>query len=85
MTDTNLYKVSKVCWAVTSNKTEEAQVFTSVDTASDYLLSIGVDDDHIDLALIDMVARGTTRANFGINGMFVFSDNARLNDKLGVA
>ena len=83
--ETNLYKVSKVCWAVVSDKDEEPLVFPTVDAAAEHLLSIGVEDDHIDLALVDMLAKGTTRANFGINGTFMFSDNTRLNTQFGTA
>jgi len=83
--DTNLYKVSKVCWVVVSPKDEEPHAFQTVDAASDYLLSVGVDDDQIDVALVDMLAKGSTRANFGVNGTFMFSDNSRLNGNVGTA
>jgi hypothetical protein len=39
-------------------------------------MTLGVLDEQIDLALIDMVARGTTRANFGGSGTFSFSDQS---------
>lgn len=78
--------MSKVMWAVTSARTDEAQVFENVDKAADYLESIGVKDEQIDLALIDMTIRGNSRANFGaIHGNFIFSDTARLNDPMGAA
>jgi hypothetical protein len=84
--DTNLYKMSKVMWAVTSAKTDEPQVFENVDRAADYLESIGVKDEQIDLALIDMIVKGNCRANFGaLHGNFIFSDTARLNDPMGAA
>jgi hypothetical protein len=85
MMDTNLYRVSKACWAVTSEHSKETQAFTTIEAASDYLLSIDVNDDHIDLALADMSANGTTRANFGNHGTFIFSDNEKLSDKVGIA
>lgn len=81
----NLYKVSAVCWAVTSPKDDEPRVFRNIDDAGEYLIEIGVDDDHIDLALVDMLAKGSTRANFGVNGTFIYSDNARMNGQLGTA
>lgn len=83
--ETNLYKVSKVCWVVVSLKDEEPHAFPTVDAAADYLLAVGVDDDHIDLALVDMSIKGTTRANFGVNGTFMFSDDSRLNGRVGTA
>jgi hypothetical protein len=83
--ETNLYKVSKICWAVVSSKDEETQVFPTIDAATEHLLKIGVDDDNIDIALVDMLAKGTTRANFGVNGTFMFSDNTRLNENIGTA
>ena len=84
--DTNLFKVSEVCWAVTSIKTTEAQVFASIDDAAMYLESLGVPDDEVDAALIDMAAKRTTRANFGaVNHQFIYSDTLRFNELLGVA
>ena len=84
--DTNLFKVSKVCWAVTSPKTSEAQTFRTIEDASAYLESIGVPDEEIDIALVDMTANDTTRANFGaMQGRFIMSDNKRLDELLGVA
>ena len=84
--DTNLFKVSEVCWAVTSDRDNEVQTFKSVDDAAMYLESIGVPDEEIDIALVDMVAQGTCRANFGVtSGRFIFSDNKRLDELLGVA
>jgi hypothetical protein len=82
----NLYRVSKVNWAIVSHKEEGAQCFTNIENASEYLESIGVPSDEIDLALMDMMAKGNTRAQFGVlEGRFLFSDNARLDELLGVA
>jgi hypothetical protein len=83
--DTNLFKVSKVCWAVTSSKDPEPVAFPTIEAASDYLMGIGVPDEEIDIALVDMIASGHSRANFGATkGQFIFSDKLRLNE-LGVA
>jgi hypothetical protein len=82
--DTNLYKVSKVCWAVTSDN-RDTQVFKNIEDASVFLENMGVKDEEIDLALVDMLANESTRANFGVEGKFIFSDKARLNELLGVA
>ena len=84
--DTNLFRVSVVCWAVTSDKTKDAQTFPTIEEAATYLESIGVKDEDIDEALVDMAAKGSRRANFGAaSGRFIFSDNMRLNELLGVA
>ena len=74
--DTNLYKISSSSWIVTSDTQEQPARFIDVDKACDHLMTLGVLDEQIDLALIDMVARGTTRANFGGSGTFSFSDQS---------
>ena len=81
--DTNLFRV-ELYWAVTSPK-EEVQTFNTIEDAAAYLESIGVKDEEIDLALVNMISDGTTRANFGIAGKFMFTDNKRLDELLGVA
>jgi len=84
--DINLFKISAVCWAVTSPKDTEAQTFEKVDDACMYLESIGVPEEEVDAALVDMAAQDTTRANFGmLNKKFIFSDCTRFNELLGVA
>ena len=84
--DTNLFKVSEVCWVVTSAKHEEPQVFGSVDEAGMHLESVGIPDEEVDSAIIDMSAKGTIHANFGVaDGSFMYSDNTRFNELLGVA
>ena len=83
---TDLYRVSKVCWAVASAKTPEAQVFRTIEEASAYLESIGIPDGEIDFALADMSGKGNTRANFGaLEGRFIMSDAKRLDEFFGVA
>lgn len=72
----NLYKVSPKLYAVTNN--EETNQFLSVEGAADYLESIGVPDEAIDTALIEMTQNDHCRANFGMHGGFVFSDGTRL-------
>jgi len=85
--DTNLFKVSEVCWAVTSKKDGgEVHTFRSIEDASTYLESIGVLDEEVDYALVDMMANNSVRANFGFtNGSFIFSDNKKLDDIIGSA
>jgi hypothetical protein len=83
---TNLYRMSRISWAVTSSRETEPQVFTSIEEAADYLESVGIPDSEIDIALAEMFAQGHTRAQFGVmNGAFTFSDNERLHDILGIA
>jgi hypothetical protein len=74
--ETNLYKISSKNWIVTSDVQDEPARFVDVDKACDYLMELGVLDEEIDLALTDMAAKGTVRANFNLNGMFAFSDES---------
>ena len=84
--ETYLYKVSKLCWAVKNGIKEEPEVFQSVDDACNFLESTGVPDEQIDLALINLVANGTSRARFGGKyGNFLDSDNEKLDGPVGVA
>jgi hypothetical protein len=84
--DPNLFRVSEVCWAVVSSKESEPMVFNTIEGAADYLEVIGIPDQQIDNALVDMAANGTCRANFGATkGHFMFSDHLRMNELLGVA
>lgn len=73
--NTSLYKISQASWIVTSDVNKEPAKFTDVDKACDYLIELGVGDDEIDRALVDMAAKGTKRANFNDHG-FAFSDQA---------
>lgn len=82
--DINLYRVSKVCWAVT-HPLSDTQVFKSIEDASVFLESLGIADETIDLALIEMVGNDHSRATFNSGGKLVSTDNARLNELLGVA
>ncbi len=83
----NLYRVSAVTWAVTVDSLPyaEPQLFTSVEAAADFLESQGVLDNEIDIALAEMVSRGHTRAQFGIQGRFIFTDGANLHGSIGAA
>lgn len=80
----DLYRLSKVSWAVSDDK-KNTEVFTTIETASQYMVQLGVNDDEIDVALIEMAARGHTRANFGINGNFTFSDGTKHDGIVGTA
>lgn len=81
----NLYKVSQVSWAVKLDNDDEFLLFNSVDNAASFLEEHGVKDEEIDHALITMSAHNHVRANFGVNGNFLFSDNERPNEPLGSA
>jgi hypothetical protein len=83
--DTNLFKVSKICWVVTSRLSKEPEVFNTIESAADHLEGLGVPDEEIDYALIDMASRGTAHAVFSVtNGAFTQSDNTGF-EKLGIA
>jgi hypothetical protein len=80
----NLFKVSAVCWVVTSAKhAGEPQVFDNPDDASMYLEDIGIPDEEVDAALIDMAANKTIRASFGMNKTFERSDDTYFSDLPG--
>jgi hypothetical protein len=72
----DLYKLENNVWAVKTLRTG-VSVFPSIEEAADFMLSLGVYDDEIDSALIDIVTLNHTRAQFGINGSFIFSDDKR--------
>lgn len=73
----HLYKVAQSDWRLTRDG--HPAYFSNVDSACDYLLAnLNVLDEQIDLALIDMVAKGTTHAVFAA-GHFVFSDQTRFD------
>jgi len=72
----DLYKMENNVWAVKTLRTGTS-VFPSIEEASDFMLHMGVEDDEIDSALIDMITLSHTRAQFGINGFFIFSDEKR--------
>jgi hypothetical protein len=76
--NTNLYRVSSKDWIVTCDAHKEPARFADVDRACDHLMTVGVIDEQIDLALIDMVAKGTNRATFSASGVFAFTDDSRL-------
>jgi len=73
----DLYKMSMDKWVV-DHHSDMPHLFENADKASDYLMVLGVQDEHIDYALVEMAVKGTTRANFGINGTFTFSDGATI-------
>jgi hypothetical protein len=82
----DLFKVSKVCWAVRTPDEPEARSFTTIEAAGEYLEKLGIPGDEVDFAIMDMVAKGHVRANFGIErGTFLFSDNLKLSELLGSA
>jgi hypothetical protein len=85
-TNIDLFKVSKVLWAVRTPGNPETQNFTNIEAAGVYLESIGIPGDEVDFALMDMTVKAHTRANFGVEkGTFLFSDGLRLDELLGSA
>ena len=79
----DLYKISKSSWAVKNN--DDVQGFSDIESASSYLESMGVVSDEIDVALINMSANNHSRAQFGVNGTFMFSDDEKLRESIGTA
>lgn len=80
--EVNLYKI-RSGWAIKAGN--ETEVYSSIEDAADVMVTLGVIDDEIDAALIQMSGLGHTRANFGVNGSFIFSDKGQLDELLGVA
>lgn len=80
----SLYKLSSTWVVKQDDKTFEN--FTSIEDASVYLEGIGVPDEEIDTALIELDANKHTHAVFGlINKTFVFSDEEKFHELFGVA
>lgn len=83
---TDLYRVSKACWAIKSSSVEEMAAFSTIEEAADFLESIGIPADEVDLAIMEMAGQGHTHAQFGVlEGRFIFSDNESLNEQVGLA
>jgi hypothetical protein len=84
---TDLYRVSKACWAVKSHNLPELVAFDTIEKAASFLEEqLGIPADEVDLAIMDMAGNGHTHAQFGVlEGRFIFSDDERIEDKMGVA
>jgi hypothetical protein len=72
----DLYRMQNNVWAVKTLRTG-VSVFPSIEEASEFMLNLGIYDDEIDVALIDIVTMNHTRARFGISGVFISSDDKR--------
>lgn len=81
----NLYRLSKRTWAVKLDNDVDTTAFPTIEAAADYLEANGVKDEAIDHAIVSMEAYGHKRANFGVHGEFIFSDDQVPNDIIGVA
>lgn len=79
----DLYRVSNVSWVVKSPS--RVETFRDVESAAEMLETLGVHDEAIDRALIELAGNGHSRANFGVNGTFIFSDDSRLDELVGTA
>lgn len=80
MAEVNLYKV-RSGWAVVSQ--EDWETYPTIELAADVLMSMGVKDDQIDVALIEMYGNAHSRANFGVNGTLIMTDEAKLDVAYG--
>lgn len=72
-----LHKVSKSVWAVTSEKHQVNEMFTTIEEAAEYMEKGGVPSDEIDKALIDLASFGSCRAHFAYDGRFMRSDTVK--------
>ena len=80
----SLYKFRSAWIVKQDDKTFEN--FTTIEDASDFLEGIGVPDEEIDTALIELDANKHTHAVFGLtNKTFVFSNEDKFNELFGVA
>lgn len=75
--EVNLYKMQNRQWAVKAK--DEIVMYPSIEEAADAMLSLGVKDEEIDLALSDLASQGHYRAHFGITGRFILSDEEKPN------
>lgn len=85
MSTVNLYKVNTKSWAVEESN-DDPIVFSSIERAATYLEGLGIPDQEIDYAIIDMAGQNHTRAQFGaLEGRFMFSDGEKLNEQFGTS
>jgi hypothetical protein len=77
----NLYRTSRFTWAV--KVSNELIPYKSIEAAAEAMVSAGVKEDAIDAALIEMEFKGHTRANFGMNGNFIYTDGDRAHEAQG--
>ena len=84
-----LFKVSRVHWAVKIYQDEDARSFSAIEPAADYLEDVGVPGDEIDDALMDMAANNHTHASFEMTPSGIIklknTDNIKLDELLGSA
>lgn len=74
-TSHDLYRLSDGRFMVKSFKLQKPYVLPTVEGAAEALTLVGVPEDEIDYALIDMAQKGNNHAHFGIlYGAFIFSD-----------
>ena len=71
----DLYKSSDGSYIVSSARLKVPYVLPSIEGAAEALTMLGVPDDEIDFALVDMMEKGTVHAQFGVmNGTLLFTD-----------
>jgi hypothetical protein len=80
----NLYKISNISWVVRVEDSDY-EAFTNVDDAANFLEALGISEDEVDAALIDLATNNHSRANFGVNKSFIVSDNERFDELFGLA
>jgi hypothetical protein len=76
----DLYKLPDGTYKVASFKLKTPHVLPSVEGACEVLEMLGVPDQEIDYALIDMAQKDSNHAQFGVlHGAFIFSEKVEMN------
>lgn len=71
----DLYKLSGGKYMVKSFRLSKPYILPDLDGACQALLEVGIPDDEIDFAVMDMIAKDHNHCQFGVNkGSFIFSD-----------
>lgn len=76
----DLYKLPDGTYKVSSFKLRTPHVLPTVEGACEVLEMLGVPDQEIDYALIDMAQKDSNHAQFGVlHGAFIFSERVELS------
>ncbi len=81
MLEVYLYKV-RAGWAI---KAGECETYPTIELAADVLMTLGIKDEAIDDALIEMYGNAHSRATFSATGALVSTDEAKLDVPIGSA
>lgn len=70
----NMFRAAKSEWVIQCCETQAYEKFLTLDSACDALLTLGVRDEEIDFGIADLLTKKNTRAHFGTQLTFIFSD-----------